>query len=355
MAATQRSSRQHNNGMTARLRVSLAVALLVPTLTAAPAIAQQAPWATEPRPPAAKPQAQPKTQTRPAPAPSAPKDDAAQRPAPAGEAALRQRVEQLEEQLADMQVTIGTLESLGGKSSGGGAAAPVRNNGSGVDQARVDSLETQIRALTAQVEQMAEQLRRMGPPQRGEAPPVASPVPQREASLAGPRTDAGPARPVTPPRQGDAIGRILEPDLAPGAPAQPLPPAAAQAGSPKELYETAYGYLLQQDYGAAEVTFEEFLRRHPSDRLTADAQYWLGETLYVQRRFKPAGQAFLKVIEQHKASAKVPNSILKLALSLEQLGQKDCQLFAELETKHPNAVADVRTKARALKQRVGCP
>ena len=61
--------------------------------------------------------------------------------------------------------------------------------------------------------------------------------------------------------------------------------------------------------------------RSSENRLAADAQYRLGETLYVQRRYKPAGQAFLAVIERHKQSAKVPNSLLKLAQSLDQLGQ----------------------------------
>lgn len=353
-----------------QLGLAIAVASL---LAVTPALAQQGPWATEPtRPPAApKP---PAKAAPPAVPKAAPKDDAAARPA-ASEAQLRQRVEQLEEQLADMQVTIGTLESLN-KSGGGpapapGAAGPVR--GGGVDQARVDSLETQIRALTAQLEQLAEQVRQMSRDRRTEA--LDPPPPTREAAIPGPRTDVPPARERTPaaapppafgsttvrpgserdPREGDQIGRLIEPDLPRQANAQPpLPPSAAQASTPKALYETAYGYLLQQDYGAAEVAFEEFLRRYPSDRLTADAQYWLGETLYVQRRFKPAGQAFLKVIEQHKTSAKVPNSILKLALALEQLGQKDCALFSELEARHPNAPADVKSKARALKQRVGC-
>jgi tol-pal system protein YbgF len=176
---------------------------------------------------------------------------------------------------------------------------------------------------------------------------------------------------VTPGPAGsdrDPIGRLINatppaaaPPASPAAaapasagPAATLPPAAANASSAKELYETAHGYLLQQDYGAAEAAFEEFLRRHPGDRLAADAQYWLGEALYVQRRYRPAGQAFLRVVEKHPQSNKVPNSILKLAQSLDQLGQKDCALFEELETRHPGAPADVKTRARALKQRVGC-
>ena len=297
---------------------------------------------------------------------------------PSGETALRQRIDQLEEQLADMQVVIGTLESLG--RSGGGAAAPtdaaVRSSapmsgpsgGSGVDNARMDSLETQMRAISDQIEQLTVQVRQLAG-RRSEAPlgppPAAiEPPPTRLATPEAARTPGFGSVTVTP-GDSDAIGRLITatpiaPPIAPptanAAPAgpQPLPPAAASAGSAKELYETAYGYLLQQDYGAAEVAFDEFLRRHPSDRLTPDAQYWLGEALYVQRRFKPAGQAFLKVIEQHKTSAKVPNSILKLAQTLDQLGQKDCALFEELEMRHPNAAPDLRSRSRALKQRVGC-
>jgi tol-pal system protein YbgF len=163
---------------------------------------------------------------------------------------------------------------------------------------------------------------------------------------------------VTPGPERDPIGRMInnDADRSEQASAQQSfqQPSMSAGGSAKELYETAYGYLLQQDYGAAEVSFEEFLQRYPSDRLAADAQYWLGETLYVQRRYKPAAQAFLKVMQSHQGSAKVPNSLLKLAMTLEQLGQKDCALFNELETRHPNAAADVKSRARLVRQRVGC-
>ncbi len=72
--------------------------------------------------------------------------------AASADAGLKSRVDALEEQLVDMQVVVGTLESLtknGGGSSA--AAAPFPSAGSGADTARIDSLETQVRALTAQV------------------------------------------------------------------------------------------------------------------------------------------------------------------------------------------------------------
>ncbi|MDX2158337.1 MAG: tol-pal system protein YbgF [Hyphomicrobiaceae bacterium] len=332
--------------------------------------------------PAAAQQPQPQAKGTPARPPAkaaaAPAKEA-QRAEGQSDPALRGRVEQIEEQLADMQVVIGTLESLGrGGQAGAVAAGPGRpSGGGGVDSARIDSLETQIRALSSQLEQLAAQVRQLSGSRRSDAAPAVAPgmgglggvpgaaTPPFERSTIAAPSSAGGTVPgfgsttVTPGERPDPIGRILGGDDAPqpasAAPgATRLPPSATGAANPRELYETAYGYLLQQDYGAAEVAFEEFLSRFSNDRLAADAQYWLGETLYVQRRYKQAGQAFLVVIEKHKASAKVPNSLLKLAQSLEQLGQKDCGIFVELETRHANAPADVRVKARAMKQRQGC-
>ena len=341
------------------------------------AVAQLQPLPPVDTSPKAQPQPKPKSPPAGQQPPAAKAPAAASNPEsapaarPGGETALRQRIDQLEEQLADMQVVIGTLESLGRGGGAGPTDAAVRSSaptsgpsgGGGVDHARMDSLETQMRAISDQIEQLTVQVRQLAG-RRSEAPlgplPTAiEPPPTRTASQEPTRTPGFGSVTVTP-GDGDAVGRLITATPVPpptgNAPAgpQPLPPAAASAGSAKELYETAYGYLLQQDYGAAEVAFEEFLRRHPNDRLTPDAQYWLGEALYVQRRFKPAGQAFLRVIEHHKTSAKVPNSILKLAQTLDQLGQKDCALFEELETRHPNATPDIRSRARALKQRVGC-
>jgi tol-pal system protein YbgF len=215
--------------------------------------------------------------------------------------------------------------------------------------------------MTLQIEQMSQQLRQRsgrgdeGPPVReGSLPPASFPG---QATMGQPAAPSFGSVTVTPqggtPPGGDRIGQMIgtQPPPAQGG---RLPPSIRDAGSSKELYETAYGYLLQQDYAAAEAAFDEFLNRFPNDHLTPDAQYWLGETLFVQRRYKPAGQAFLRVVQNHRQSTKAPNSLLMLAMTLEQLGQKDCALFTELETKHPNASQEIKARARVVKQRVGC-
>ena len=229
-------------------------------LPAGPVLAQQPAWPSDPAarpsvPPKASPP--PKAAAKTTPAKAAPKEEAAGGKATDGQ--LRQRVEQLEEQLADMQVTMGTLESLG-KSGGAAGGAPVRGGG-GIDQARVDSLETQIRALTDKVEQLSGQLRQAN--RRSDIEPAAG---QRPNGALGPGAPAAAGfGSVTVIPGADPIGRMLEPASSNGGPAVPLPAEVQAAASPKELYETAYGYLLQSDYGSAEVAFEEFLRRYPGD------------------------------------------------------------------------------------------
>lgn len=275
--------------------------------------------------------------------------------AASGDGGLRARVDSLEEQLVDMQVVVGTLESLA--KSGGGQQPAFRGSGGGADSGRVEALENQVRSLSSQVQQLNEQLRASGGTQRrSDATGAAIPM-QADASASFGSTTITPGN--------DAIGGLL--DGSEGAPqtsfgGQPPPVATAalspagEGGDPKQLYETAYGYLLQRDYGAAEVAFDDFLKRFPSDSLSGNAQYWLGESHFVRGQYKAAASAFLKGYQTYAQSAKAPDSLLKLAMSLDRLGQKDaaCSSYSELNTKFPNAPQSVKARAQSERQRVGC-
>jgi tol-pal system protein YbgF len=338
--------------------LSLPSALIIAVLFAGGATAQQSPAQDpKPSPPAAavaKPQA-----------PSQPQTKSAQ-PSPANESGLKTRVESLEEQLVDMQVVVGTLESLA--KSGGSSASPAYRTTAGGDGARVESLENQVRTLSAQVQQLSDQVRSLGGnPRRSEYTPPSAP---------GSSSDFG----STTVSQNDAIGGMIAgeapaissgppiPDAGggistPSAGATPVPvvtaalPPAGDGSNPKQLYETAYGYLLQRDYGAAEAAFDDFLKRHPSDSLSGNAQYWLGESHFVRGQYKAAASAFLKGYQTYGQSQKAPDSLLKLAMSLDRLGQRDaaCSSYAELNIKFPNAPQSVKARAQSERQRVGCP
>lgn len=335
---------------------ALAGAAVVLAMAGMPVAAQQ-------QPPAAKAPAK-ATKSAPAEKPAA---------APVShENPLRGRIEQLEEQLVDLQVTIGTLESLA-RTTGGSAAvrgpAPMMSSGAGDGGAvasRVDGLEIQLRALVGQVEQLSDQVRVLNS-RRSAAPDVAD---TRVAASPPPMRPAAPVQVAPEPRNvpssgfgsttvtagggGDAIGGLIGDERARAAPAS-LP--TGDGGSPKQLYETAYGYLLQQNYGAAETAFEDFLGRHPNDALAGNAQYWLGESHYVRGQYKQAAGAFLKGYQTYGRSAKAPDSLMKLAMSLERLGQKDaaCTSYGELNTRFPNAPQNIRTRVDSERRRIGCP
>ncbi len=312
---------------------------------------------------------------------------------------LRNRVQQLEGQVLDMQVIIGTLQSLartGGSGGGGGGAAvsgPVASSAGG-DNSRIRFLETQIQALTTQVERLSRQVRgdRRGDaggyvPSTGRVAGVTSedlsaPTRGGEAS-GGFRTSAMPsdavsgdvisgfgATTVTPGNRGagsDAIGRMLQGEPrdngavgggrgAGGSRGNAVIARARSIGDPKQLYETAYGYLLQQNYKNARSAFGEFLDLFPDDPLAGNAQYWLGETFYVRRKYRSAANAFLKGYQKYPRSNKAPDNLLKLSMSLERLGQKEaaCSSFLELQEKFPRAAAHVKKKTRTEIRRLKC-
>jgi tol-pal system protein YbgF len=298
-------------------------------------------------------------------------------PAATADAGLQARVQSLEEQLIDMQVVVGTLETLA--KNGGAAPAPYPGSAAGGDgdAARIEGLETQVRALTSQVQQLSDQVRSLGgSPRRSDIPPSTDTAMAGEPSY--PQSDAAPANDngfgsTTVSRDHDAIGGLLsstaaEPqNMAPPSTQGNQPPASAVAtaalapasdtsNDPKQLYETAYGYLLQRDYGAAETAFDAFLAKFPNDSLSGNAQYWLGETHFVRGQYKAAASAFLKGYQSYGSGPKAPDSLLKLAMSLDRLGQKDaaCASFGELLTKFPTASLSVKARAQSERQRVGC-
>ena len=151
--------------------------------------------------------------------------------------------------------------------------------------------------------------------------------------------------PAPPPRQLSATGAPLQQQAA-------LPPSQ----TPKDEYDLAYGYVLRKDYALAEETFRGFLRKYPSDRLVAEANYWLGESLFQRQRYRDAAESFLTVSTKFDKSGKAPDSLLRLGQSLAALKEKEaaCATFSELGRKFPRASASVKQGVEREQKRVGC-
>ena len=305
------------------------------------------------QPPASRPPAPvaQKAPSAPAKAPAVTGKSTGDAPGGGSEGQLRQRVEQLEEQLVDLQVAIGTLESLGRAGPGGPPRGASTASFGGPEAGRIAALETQVQALTAQVEQMSDQMRAF----RG-APAAAAGGTYRSQPNAAPPAAGFGAATVTP-AGADPIGQLIntaEPRPAAIASA-PLPPLGSSAGS-RQLYEQAYGQLLQQNLPAAEAGLSEFLQRYPNDELAANAQFWLAETYFQRSQWDAAAEAFLKVVKTYGNSVKAPDSLAKLAMSFERKGNKQaaCRALAELNSRYPNPPAHVKTWESAERRKAGC-
>jgi tol-pal system protein YbgF len=281
---------------------------------------------------------------------------------------------------------------------------------------RIERLEAQIRQLTGTIEQLQyrnqqleNQLRAGGGPvaQPAPPPPVTRPSAGTSIQAALPATAAAPpppppatnapgvprplgSMPNEPPPivtadppigapGGRRAGGPLDlstlstvPGSEPGAPPEagplPAPPSrnlsatgavaavAPPTDSPKDTYDLGYGYVLRKDYALAEDTLQGFLTKYPTDRRAADAQFWLGESLFQRQRYDAAAQAFLEVSTKHSSHAKAPEALLRLAQSLAAMKQKEmsCATLAEVGRKYPKASATVKQGVEREQKRVHC-
>jgi tol-pal system protein YbgF len=129
----------------------------------------------------------------------------------------------------------------------------------------------------------------------------------------------------------------------------------AASADPEAAYERSYESLLRRQFNDAEVGFRGFLEQHRDHSLAGNAQYWLGETYYVQGDYKQAAQAFLSGYRDFPKSRKAADSLLKLGLSLNRLGQKEqaCAAYMQVGSQFPKA-AEARKRAQSEIKRAGC-
>ncbi|MGI9463972.1 MAG: tol-pal system protein YbgF [Aestuariivirgaceae bacterium] len=132
-------------------------------------------------------------------------------------------------------------------------------------------------------------------------------------------------------------------------------PTGSGGATPDDLYERSYKNLLGRRFGLAEAGFKTFVNQNGKHPLASKAQYWLGETCYVQGRYKQAAQSFLTGYRTYPKGGRAAESLLKLGMSLNKLGQKKqaCGAYAEVGRSYPSSKAAGKQAARESK-RAGC-
>jgi tol-pal system protein YbgF len=117
-----------------------------------------------------------------------------------------------------------------------------------------------------------------------------------------------------------------QPMLGPG-PAQPAGQmtVAAPAGrgeNPVDIYNAAYGDYQKGNYPLAISGFRDFIQKNPNSDLADNAAYWIGDSLYSEKKYTESIEAFDVVVNKYAKSDKVPGALLKKAYAYLALGDK---------------------------------
>jgi tol-pal system protein YbgF len=133
--------------------------------------------------------------------------------------------------------------------------------------------------------------------------------------------------------QGD-LSRLRAAAASPGPAVTPVPgappadtavvrtPAAGGHPTPSELYNTAYADYTRGRWPLAIQGFQDYLTAYPNTDLSDNAQYWIGECHYAEKKYKEAIADFDKLLKQWPRSDKAAAALLKKGYALIELGQK---------------------------------
>ena len=127
--------------------------------------------------------------------------------------------------------------------------------------------------------------------------------------------------------------------------------------SPKEQYQFARNFLKVGDYNNAEKAFREFVLMNPDNELSGNAQYWYAETYRIRQMYTDAASAYLEGYQKYPKSKIAPENLLKLGVSLVQMGEKDqgCLMIAGVKKQYPDATQSVLQKAKYYEEKeFGC-
>jgi len=127
-------------------------------------------------------------------------------------------------------------------------------------------------------------------------------------------------------------------------------------GTPKEQYDFAISLVKVGDYDTAELALREFVDTQSDHELAGNALYWYAETYRIRRLYNDAATAYLEGYQKYPKSSKAPINLLKLGVSLVQIGEKDqgCLMITGVSKQYPKASQSVLQKAKYEEKKFDC-
>ena len=124
----------------------------------------------------------------------------------------------------------------------------------------------------------------------------------------------------------------------------------------EKQYSFATSFLKNGDYATAERAFREFVLTNSDHELAGNAQYWYAETFRIRQLYTDAASAYLEGYQKYPDGEKAPINLLKLGVSMVQIGEKDqgCKMINGVENQYPDANQSVIQKAKYESQKFEC-
>ena len=121
-------------------------------------------------------------------------------------------------------------------------------------------------------------------------------------------------------------------------------------------YSYAFKLLNDKKYAEASSSFDAFVKKYPTDPLTSNAYYWLGESYYTRADYTRSAESFRKGFEANPAGQKAPDNLFKLAKSLEQVKRANeaCIVFAQIIAKYPDSSPRIVKRAQDERTTMQC-
>jgi tol-pal system protein YbgF len=126
--------------------------------------------------------------------------------------------------------------------------------------------------------------------------------------------------------------------------------------TPQKQYEFATSFLKVGDYSTAERAFREFVISNSDHELAGSAQYWYAETFRIRQLYTDAASAYLEGYQKYPKGKKAPDNLLKLGVSMVQIGEKDqgCKMINGVELQYPDAKQSIIQRAKYESKKFEC-
>jgi tol-pal system protein YbgF len=201
--------------------------------------------------------------------------------------------------------------------------------------ARLDTMSTQVQGLSDNLEEIKSRLGKLNQ----QLVDLQNTVQSLDAKMSG-------AAPSTPP--GGTTSLPAQPVTGPGAVPTPTPTSGAAVPSANKLYENGLSDIYSGKYDLPRQEFQDYLKYYGQTELASNAQFYLGEIDFRQKKYSQAVADYDRVLTQYPKSFKLAPARLKKALALIELGDKTQGIreLREVIKRHPSSEEERVARAR---------